>query len=684
MPSRSFLAILPWIILPLHGQQPPAPTSLKPLVVTGKSENLIGEATTASNGRANFEELIDRPYLRRGELLEVVPGVVITQHSGDGKANQYFVRGFNLDHGNDFAIFTDGRPINLTTHAHGQGYADLNPLIPELVESLDYWKGPFHGQLGDLSTAGAARFNYFDTLPSGIASLTFGQHNYLRGLLADSLEIPAFTGNGDPASLTYALESSYYDGPWIRPGNSLRTNGFLKYFQKTPRHTFSLTATAYDAQWDSTDQIPKRLIESGALTRLDNLDDTLGGKTSRYSLMAKWETDHPNGKTHLDLYAGSYTFDLFSNFTYFLNDPIKGDQFEQQDGRWFFGGEVNRLWEFSLGNSLTLGLQSRNDIIPNIGLYNTTANTRTSTIRTDDIHQHSLGAYAIGNVKINDWLRIQASLRTDAFYFDVSSSTPQNSASKTAAIISPKLSLIFNPSAKTELYASLGTGFHSNDARGVTTTVDPASGLSIDPAAPLVRTHGYELGARSTGLNNIVSNISLFYLHSDSELIYIGDAGTTEPGSATERYGIEWAAYWKPQEWLTLDNEITFSEGVLLNDPAGKEIPGTVPLVINTGLTIGGANGPFGALRSLYFSERPLTEDGTQNSRPSWQVSGRLGYRKNAWEISIDVLNILGRKDNDIEYLYASQLQTELTPVDDIHLHPAEPRTIRLSLTKHF
>ncbi len=170
---------------------------LDTLTVTGKSESLIGEAGTASKGQANFEELMERPYLRRGELLEVVPGVTITQHSGDGKANQYFVRGFNLDHGTDFSIFTDGQLINFVTHAHGQGYADLNPLIPELVESVDYWKGPFHGHLGDLSTAGAARFNYFDTLPSGIATIGIGQHNFFRGLIADTLDIPAITGNGD-------------------------------------------------------------------------------------------------------------------------------------------------------------------------------------------------------------------------------------------------------------------------------------------------------------------------------------------------------------------------------------------------------------------------------------------------------------------------------------------------------
>lgn len=665
---------------PIHiAAQETAPSgTLDPLVLTGKSESLIGEASTASKGQANFEELLERPYLRRGELLEVVPGVIITQHSGDGKANQYFVRGFNLDHGTDFSVFTDGQPVNFVTHAHGQGYADLNPLIPELVESVDYWKGPFHGQLGDLSTAGAARFNYFDTLPSGIASIAVGQHNYFRGLLADTLEIPAITGNGDTASLTYALEYNYYDGPWQREGNSERVNGFLKYFQKSGHDTFSLTAMAYDAKWDSTDQIPKRLIDSGGIGRLGNYDPTVRGESSRYSLMAEWNREETNGKTHVDFYVGRYDMDLFSNFTYLLDDPVNGDQFEQEDGRWYLGGEIRREWELAGGNSITLGLQTRHDFLSGIGLYRTDKNNkRISTDRVDDIYEGTVGIYAAGNWLVNDWFRVQPGLRMDGFYFDVKSDDPQNSGDKTDGVISPKLNLVFGPWAETEIYASAGMGFHSNDARGVLN--------AIDPADPLVRTYGYELGVRTEAVENVVSTVSLFYLHSDSELLYAGDDGVSEPGSATERYGVEWAVYWQPQEWLRLDNELTLSKGVLLGDAAGNEIPGAVPVTMNTGVTIGHAEGLYGTLRSRFFGKRPLIEDGSIDSRRSWQLNGRLGYRKNDWEIAVDVLNILGRNDNDIEYYYTSRLPGEpAAGVDDVHLHPAEPRTFRVSLTKRF
>ncbi len=678
-------ALIALPILPATAQEI-ATGALDTLVITGKSESLIGEADTASQGQANNEELLERPYLRRGELLEVIPGVIITQHSGDGKANQYFVRGYNLDHGTDFALFADGQPFNFVTHAHGQGYADINPIVPELVESMDYWKGPFYAHLGDLSTAGAARFNYFDILPQGTATIGIGQDNYFHALLADTIEIGQPAANGDRRALTYAAEYNYYDGPWVREGNSTRFNGFLKYFQESGRDTFSLTAMAYAADWDSTDQVPRRAIGDGTIDRLGNIDNTVRGDSSRYSIMGEWDRDEVDGVTHVDFYVGRYDLDLFSNFTYFLNDPVNGDQFEQEDGRWFVGGEARRLWEFGQGNSGTVGLQTRNDFIRDIGLYNTTATRRTSTVRLDDVNENSLGAYASLEYQVNDWLRVNPGLRADGFYFDVDSDDARNSGSETDGIVSPKLNLVFGPWNETEIYASAGLGFHSNDARGATITVDPVTGLPVDSVDPLVRTYGYEIGVRTEVLENVVSTVAIYYLHSDSELLYVGDAGTSEAGPATERFGIEWSTYWKPMDWLTVDNEMTLNQGKLLGTPGSDdEIPGSVPFSMNAGITVGRTEGLFGTLRSRLFSPRPLTEDGSEESRISWQVNGRVGYRKNDWEVAVDVLNILGRDDNDIEYFYASRLPGEIAAgVEDIHLHPTEPRTVRLSLTKHF
>lgn len=664
----------------------PVTRLLDELVVTGKAESLIGTAASASKGQASAEELGDRAYLRRGELLEVVPGVTITQHSGDGKANQYFVRGFNLDHGTDFSISMDGQPVNFVTHAHGQGYADLNPIIPELVETLDYWKGPFFGHLGNLSTAGAAQFRFFDMLPQGIAKLEVGENQYFRGLIADTLE-PASAGppGSDRTGFTYALEYNYDDGPWEREGNSQRVNGFLKYFKDSGIDRFSLTMMAYDADWDSTDQIPKRLIQSGGIDRLGNIDDTVRGESSRYSVMGVWNRDHGDSTTHADFYVGRYDLDLFSNFTYFLNDPVNGDQFEQEDGRYYLGGEIRREWDLGRENTFTVGFQTRHDFMDDLGLYNTTGTVRTSAVRVDDVVENTAGVYAAANYQLNEWLRIQPGLRADAFHFDVTSDNAANSGEETDGIVSPKLNLIFGPWADTEIYANAGMGFHSNDARGATISQDPVSGLPVDAVDPLVRTYGFELGARTEALSDVVSTLAFFYLHSDSELLYVGDAGTSEAGPATARYGVEWSTYWRPSEWFTIDHEVTLSEGRLLDVGSADEIPGAVPVTVNTGITVGEAQGFFGSLRSRYFSPRPLVEDGSVESRQSWQVNARIGYRKDSWEIALDCLNVLGRDDNDIEYFYASRLPGEpLGGVEDIHLHPAEPRTVRLSLTRRF
>ena len=669
----------------------PEPNQLEALVVTGKAESLIGVTNSASKGQTSNRELMERPYLRRGEILEAIPGVVITQHSGDGKANQYYVRGFNLDHGTDFSISMDGQPVNFITHAHGQGYADLNPIIPELVEQLDYWKGPFHGEIGDLSTAGAARFNFYDLLPQGIASIGLGQHHYFRGLLADSIDLSnpvstttqgakgpiLATPNSERSALTYAFEYNYYDGPWQQPGNSQRINGFLKYFKESGPDRFSITAMGYDGRWDSTDQIPQRAIDSGLVDRLGNLDDRLGGQSSRYSLMADWDHETSNGRTHADFYVGHYDFDLFSNFTYFLEDPKRGDQFEQQDNRVFTGGEVTREWDLGTKNKFKIGLQTRNDFINGIGLYNTENRDRFNTIKKDDVYEVSVGIFASGEWHVNDWFRMQPGLRADGFQFDVVSNKPANSGNEVAGMISPKLSLIFGPWADTEFYVNAGTGFHSNDARGVT--------LGTDAADPLVRTYGFELGTRTEAISDVVSTLSLFYLHSDSELVYVGDAGSAEAGPASQRYGVEWSTYWQAYDWLLVDHEVTLARAGLLDVGADDQIPGAVPLVMNTGITIGKDDGFFGSLRSRYFSPRPLTEDGSVDSQQNWQVSARVGYRKKDWEVAIDCLNLLGRNDRDVEYYYPSRLPGEAAGgVNDVHLHPAEPRTFRVSLTRKF
>lgn len=655
---------------------------LDPVIVTGKAEDLLTEATSANEGRANNEELSQRPTLRRGELLEVIPGVIVTQHAGGGKANQYFVRGYNLDHGTDFHVGLDGMPANYRTHSHGQGYADINFIVPEFIDHLTYFKGPFKTAYGDLSTAGGADYSLYNRIPEGILSLTYGSYDYTRLLYGDSWDLGA-------GSLSFGIEYTHEDGPWQRANNYDRYNLFARYHQGDDDNYFNVTALAHSGDWDSSDQIPRRALENNSLDRFGTIDDTTGGDTSRYTLSTRWHRTAGNGTTHLDAWVGTYDLNLFSNFTYFLNDPVRGDQFEQSESRTFAGLNLWHRRDYQIAgreSHTTFGFQTQNDVIDDIGLHLTQQRNRFQTIRQDDVYVGSYSLFLDHETKVNDWFRAGFGIRGDFFHFDVESDLAANSGHENDGIISPKLNLAFGPWHETEFYLNAGYGFHSNDARGTTIAIDPTDGVSpLDRVDPLVRTKGAELGLRTQAIQNVTATLALWYLESDSELVYVGDAGTSEAGDASERWGIEAAVYWRPTDWLTADLEYAFSDARFVGVPSGQsEIPNAVEHAASAGLTIGHDTGWFGSLRARYFAPRPLEETGQVRSQTSFLLNGRLGYRKDDWEVSLDVLNILNERDNDIEYFYESRLPGEAAGIADTHLHPTEPRQVRLNMTYRF
>jgi hypothetical protein len=657
-----------------------AQDALEPLLVTGKAENLLGEADTASKGQSDREELLDRPYLRRGELLEVVPGMVVTQHAGGGKANQYFVRGYNLDHGTDFGIFVDGMPANYRAHGHGQGYADMNLLIPEFVGRLDYEKGPFDAQHGDLTTAGAAEFSLVKSLDRGFASLAYGEDGYFRGVFGDSVK----AGIG---TLTFGGEATSYNGPWLLDEDAHRFNGIVRWHTGDDDDFLDFTLLGYQAEWTSSDQIPERAILAGQLDRYGFIDPTNGGDSQRYSLSMNWGRLDGDTRWKGSAYAGYYDLDLYSNFTYFLDDPLNGDQFRQSDQRVFFGGEITATLEnrslFGAPTDYTLGFQTRNDVIWNLELARTRGRADVNPIRSDDVFTGSYSVFAAARTKWNDWFRTEAGVRADAFYFDVESDLAANSGDDWDAIAVPKLSLIFGPWDDTEYYLNLGGGFHSNDARGLFTRIDPNDGVTpVFPVDPLVRTWGSELGVRRQWSDCFTTTAALWYLYSESELLYVGDAGNVEAGPSTDRYGIEVAAYWRPAEWFAFDAEVAISEGRYTDTSGGAFVENQVPYVVSSGITVGERTGPYGTLRARYFSERPLVASRSVESEDSLQFNARVGYRLEHWDFAIDCLNLFDRQDNDIEYYYTSRIPGEAAAgIDGVHLHPAEPRTIRASVT---
>ena len=662
-----------------------ATVALTPVQVVGSRNSVIGVAGTANEGVITQEQLDARTVYRPGELLEAVPGLVVSQHSGEGKANQFYLRGFNLDHGTDLRTTVDGMLVNQRSHAHGQGWTDVNFMIPELVTLLDYRKGPFYAAEGDFASAGSLNVRYADTLPKGIASIGIGQYGFVRTLLAASPEV----GSGErQGNFLYALELVKNNGPFTVGDDYRKRNAVLRYSQGTAQNGFNVTLMAYDAKWHATDQIPRRAVDAGILGRFSAIDQSDGGRASRYSLSSAWRKSEGNTFTEVNAYIARHSLELFSNFTYFLNDPINGDQFVQPDRRTTLGLNASRTWSSVLAgrsSDTTWGVQLQNDSIRN-ALQNSVERQVISTTRADRIIQRSLGIYAENKTQWTDRFRTVAGVRADHFSFKVDSDNTANSGTASATKFSPKLNLIFGPWNKTEFYASTGYGFHSNDARGTTLTQDPKTGLAADKVQALVRSKGLEVGVRSEFVPGLQSAMSLYQLNFDSELTFAGDAGTTEAGRPSRRFGVEFSNYFKVNRWLTVDADLSFARARYRgNDPAGDHIPGAVEGVASLALAVDNLGPYFGAVQLRYFGPRPLIEDNSVRSSSTATLNGRVGYKFNPMvRFQLEAFNLTNRKDSAIDYYYVSQLRGEAAPVADVHFHPIEKRSLRLTLVANF
>ena len=656
---------------------------LDKIVVTGSLTSEVGVADSANVGTVTQQQLEARSVYRPGELLETAPGLIVSQHSGEGKANQFYLRGFNLDHGTDLRTTVDGMLVNQRSHSHGQGWTDLNFLIPELATGLEYKKGPYYAEEGDFASAGAVRINYADTLPRGIANLSFGQNGFRRSLVADSSKL--VSGN-----LLYALELYHNDGPFVHPDDYRKINGVLRYSEGNVANGFNVTAMAYKAKWHATDQIAQRAIDSGLISgRFDAIDPTDGGNSHRYSLSGGWHNFTDTTATKINAYVIAWQLNLFSNFTYFLDDPVNGNQFNQPDKRTTTGVNASHAWQTTLvgkQSENTVGLQFQNDNIYN-GLFSTKAREILSVTRQDHIVESSVGVYFSNATSWFDKFRTVAGIREDFYRFDVRSNLEANSGRTTDAKASPKLSLIFGPWAKTEYYLNLGTGFHSNDARGTTITVDPKSGDPSDKAPPLVRSKGYEVGVRTEIIPGLQSSLAIFRLDFDSELIFQGDAGTTSAGRPSRRNGFEFANFYKLSHWLTIDADVAFARARFRdNDPVGNLIPGSVKGVASIALAMDNLGPYFGALQYRYFGPRPLIEDNSVRSNATALFNGRIGYKINPkLRVELEGFNLTNRKVSAIDYFYTSRLPGEPAEgVADIHFHPIESRSFRLALNGNF
>jgi outer membrane receptor protein involved in Fe transport len=677
------------------------------ITVQGREDSLVGIADSATQGTVGATEIQDRPILRAGEVLETIPGVIITQHAGGGKANQYFLRGFNLDHGTDFAIFLDGMPLNLSSHAHGEGYADMNTVIPELVERVDYQKGPYSADVGNYGSAGNAHLVFFKSLPRSFFKVEGGPEGYARGVFGISQKF----GSGN---LLYGGEAYHDNGPWTHPDNYYKFNGFVTYSHGSDANGFSATARAYHGKWNSSDQIPANAVPLvGFFGTLNPAD---GGHSQRYSLQGEWHRQGANSQTQLVAYGFYYDLDLFSDFTYFLTDPVRGDQFEQKDRRWVAGLDARHTifsqW-FGRRVANTFGLQVRNDWVNN-GLFQTenrvrvdktdsaTGNTLPATTQADRFADTQVGLYVENKIQWAEKFRTVLTMRGDVGHAGVTSFvTAANSGTATKVLPSPKLSLVFGPWSHTEFYAQGGFSFHSNDARGATQTIEPVSAANPYPNTPatkiplLIPTKGAEVGVRTLAFPHLQSTLSLWYLHSASELQQDGDTGTTVASpQPSQRYGVEWANYYTPLEHLALDFDLADSRALFTTvdagdaapgSPGGKRVPEAVGWVISSGVTLPDLKGFSPSLRLRYFGPRDLTSDGIYRSQATALLNAQVRYRINeTWSISAEFLNLLNRRDHDIDYAYTSRVTPSGIPTFTNVFHPVEPFTVRIGLRGTF
>lgn len=683
----------------------------------------VGQAPVASASEQNFagEEVNARPFSRPAEALEVVPGLMVTQHSGEGKANQYFLRGFNLDHGTDLAISVDGMPVNMRTHGHGQGYADLNFLIPELIGSVNVRKGPYFADEGDFSSVGSVHVGLIDTIQKSMALATVGSFGYRRALGVTSTK----AGDGN---LLIAGEANTYNGPWDNPDKLRKLNAVVRYTEGTAANGFSLTGMAYSNRWNSTDQIPLRAITSGLVGRYGALDPTDGGNSDRFSLSGRWAQTDRNGSSKINFYAIKSSLDLYNNFTFFLDNSNLGDQFHQRDDRVLAGVNASHTFNHAVAGlpmQTEIGIQSRYDDIK-VALSKTYQRQFWEGTRNDKVKEGSVGLFVQNTVYWSDWMRTTLGYRGDFYTTNVNSLLrPANSGNATASIGSPKLSVVFGPFAKTELFLNAGEGFHSNDARGVTIRESSSNDGSLVDASPfLVKTRGAEVGIRTRLIPGLDSSVSLFLLDSASEILFVGDAGDTEPSRPSRRYGVEWTNHYKPVSWLQIDGDLAitharfrgdnsaqaaayaelagYPEAQIGNAP-GNYIPGAPNMIASVGIRLGEKTGWFGALRYRYFGPRPLTEDGAFVSPATGLLNGQVGYRfDNGWRIQLDAFNLTDSKSDQITYAYGSLLKTDAlytqcrfgappppaavcqTGVMDRVLHPVEPFAVRLTVAGQF
>ncbi|MGA0806184.1 MAG: TonB-dependent receptor, partial [Pseudohongiellaceae bacterium] len=600
--------------------------AIEEVVVFGRSTDLRGQANAATEGTVGGADLLIRPMVKTAELLEAMPGMVAVQHSGSGKANQYFLRGFNVDHGTDYSAHLDGVTLNLRSHGHGQGYLDVNGLIPEIVDGIDYRKGPYRADIGDFSLAGASFIRTIERLNRSFVSAEAGRFGWNRYAAGVSEEL----GQG---TMTLVGEYKQYDGPWQTPEQLDHLSLWGKYTQQTSFGSAALTLSAYDAQWNPTEQIPERAIGTAACAdAFCALDPTADGQTQRVILTGSLNGDDWDAT----LYAQHYDWDMKSNPTYDF-------QINQFDKRWIVGGKASRTVIDTGTLQLLVGGEGRYDDATSVGVDHYEAGRFIENISDNEIKEGSIALYSEATWFLSDTLRLLGGLRADNYDFDVTANSPGSAAGQTTdAQVSPKAGLAWEATDAVELYANWGRGFHSNDARGVVNRVDPVPGLS--------RGEGHEFGARST-LGDLILTASYWWLDQASELIFVGDSNSVEAKGGSAREGAEITAFWKPLEWLGIDASYNESRARYVDNPDGDYVEGAIEQAAQFGIAATRDDWD-ASLRVRYLGPYALVADNSDRADPLVTVSLRTARHWSAFTVYAEVINLLDSDRKEIVYNY--------------------------------
>lgn len=657
---------------------------INPITVALKSKTIlldelvITEQVNALNSMTQVD-LETNPVNSSQEILRKVPGLIIGQHAGGGKAEQIFLRGFDIDHGTDITLNVDGMPVNMVSHAHGQGYSDLHFLIPETINNINFGKGPYYANKGDFNTAGFVDFNTKNDIGSSEVSFSYGQFNSLRTLAMIDL-----LGNKPNENSYVVLEYIAFDGPFESPQNFNRLNLFGKYSTYLKGNDMlSLTVSHFISNWDASGQIPQRAVDSGQITRWGAIDDTEGGNTSRTNVNVEYDALlEEDLQLKTNVFYTHYNFELFSNFTFFLDDPINSDQIKQKETRDIFGFNSQFIRDGHLGDIdavYTAGFGMRYDVVNDVELSHTLNRQEVlEYMALGDVNETNMFAFINAELNIGKFI-IAPALRLDYFKFQYNDALADTyeTQSETNTIVNPKVNFFYNQNTNLQWFLKTGIGFHSNDAR----VVVAKQGEEILP-----RAYGADFGSIWKPFSKVIFNWAAWYLFSEQEFVYVGDAGILEPSGKSQRYGLDVGLRYQIKDWLFFDTDATYTHARSVDETSGEDyIPLAPDFTITGGLAVNNLKGFSGGLRCRYIDDRPANEDNSIIAEGYFVTDFNANYSfKNNITLGITIENLFDTEWNETQFATESRLQNEPAPVEEIHFTPGTPFFLRGTVSYRF